>query len=100
MDILTIDPTDLVILIIIFCFGLFSLFRGFTKELISVSLDFCNFCCYLLYAICFVKTPSCAAVYQFGQAIAGALIALVFTHFLGYLGRISEKAGQSQYKRC
>ena len=36
MDILTIDPTDLVILIIIFCFGLFSLFRGFIKELFSI----------------------------------------------------------------
>ena len=36
MDILTTDPTDLVILIIIFCFGLFSLFRGFIRELFSI----------------------------------------------------------------
>ena len=36
MDSLRIDPTDLAIIITIFCFGLFSIFRGFVKELFSI----------------------------------------------------------------
>ena len=35
MDSLRIDPTDIAIIITILCFGLFSIFRGFVKELFS-----------------------------------------------------------------
>jgi membrane protein required for colicin V production len=35
MDFLRIDPTDIAIIITIFCFGLFSIFRGFVKEFFS-----------------------------------------------------------------
>ena len=36
MDSLRIDPTDIAIIITILCFGLFSIFRGFVKELFSI----------------------------------------------------------------
>ena len=36
MDSLRIDPTDLAIIITILCFGLFSIFQGFIKELFSI----------------------------------------------------------------
>ena len=92
MDILTIDPTDLVILIIIFCFGLFSLFRGFTKELISII----SWIFAILLAISF--TPFVLSKIQvmlpsisLSPLIAGVLIALIVYILFRILGGLSQK---------
>ena len=92
MDILTIDPTDLVILIIIFCFGLFSLFRGFTKELISII----SWIFAILLAISF--TPFVLSKIQvmlpsisLSPLIAGVLIALVVYILFRILGGLFQK---------
>ena len=92
MDILTIDPTDLVILIIIFCFGLFSLFRGFTKELISII----SWIFAILVAIYF--TPFALSKLQvvlpsisLSPLIAGVLIALVVYILFRILGGVFQK---------
>ena len=92
MDILTIDPTDLVILIIIFCFGLFSLFRGFTKELISII----SWIFAILLAISF--TPFVLSKIQVAlpsislrPLIPGVLIALVVYILFRIIGSLFQK---------
>ena len=93
MDILTIDPTDLVILIIIFCFGLFSLFRGFIKELFSIV----GWIVAILLAIFF--TPFVLSKIQvvlpsisLSPLIAGILIALIVYILFRILGGLFQKS--------
>ena len=92
MDILTIDPTDLVILIIIFCFGLFSLFRGFIKELFSII----GWIFAIILAISF--TPFVLSKIQvvlpsisLSPLIAGVLIALIVYILFRILGGLFQK---------
>ena len=92
MDILTIDPTDLVILIIIFCFGLFSLFRGFIKELFSII----GWIVAILLAVFF--TPFVLSEIQvvlpsigFSPLVFGALIALIIYILFRVLGGLFQK---------
>ena len=92
MDILTIDPTDLVILIIIFCFGLFSLFRGFIKELFSIIgwifaiILATSYTPFVLSKIQ-VMLPSISL----SPLIAGVLIALIVYILFRILGGLSQK---------
>ena len=92
MDILTIDPTDLVILIIIFCFGLFSLFRGFIKELFSIVgwifaiILATSFTPFVLSKIQ-VMLPSISL----SPLIAGVLIALIVYILFRILGGLFQK---------
>ena len=92
MDILTIDPTDLVILIIIFCFGLFSLFRGFIKELFSIV----GWIFAIILAISY--TPFVLSKIQvvlpsisLSPLIAGVLIALIVYILFRILGGLFQK---------
>ena len=92
MDILTIDPTDLASLIIIFCFGFFSLFRGFIRELFSII----GWIFAVLVAIYF--TPFVLSKVQFvlpsfslSPLIAGVLIALVVYILFRILGGLFQK---------
>ena len=92
MDILTIDPTDLVILIIIFCFGLFSLFRGFIKELFSII----GWIFAILVAIYFTpfvlsKVQVVLPSISLSPLIAGVLIALVVYILFRILGGLFQK---------
>ena len=92
MDILTIDPTDLIILIIIFCFGLFSLFRGFIKELFSIIgwifaiILATSFTPFVLSKIQ-VMLPSISL----SPLIAGVLIALIVYILFRILGGLFQK---------
>ena len=92
MDILTIDPTDLVILIIIFCFGLFSLFRGFIKELFSIIgwifaiILATSYTPFVLSKIQ-VMLPSISL----SPLIAGVLIALIVYILFRILGGLFQK---------
>ncbi len=92
MDILTIDPTDLVILIIIFCFGLFSLFRGFIKELFSIIgwifaiILATSYTPFVLSKIQ-VMLPS----FSLSPLIAGVLIALIVYILFRILGGLFQK---------
>ena len=92
MDILTIDPTDLVILIIIFCFGLFSLFRGFLKELFSIIgwifaiILATSFTPFVLSKIQ-VMLPSISL----SPLMAGVLIALIVYILFRILGGLFQK---------
>ena len=92
MDILTTDPTDLVILIIIFCFGLFSLFRGFIKELFSIIgwifaiILATSFTPFVLSKIQ-VMLPS----FSFSPLIAGVSIALIVYILFRILGGLFQK---------
>jgi len=92
MDILTIDPTDLVILIIIFCFGLFSLFRGFIKELFSiigwiVAIFLAVFFTPFVLSKIQVVLPSIS----FRPLIAGIIIALIIYILFRILGGLFQK---------
>ena len=92
MDILTTDPTDLVILIIIFCFGLFSLFRGFIKELFSIIgwifaiILATSYTPFVLSKIQ-VMLPS----FSLSPLIAGVLIALIVYILFRILGGLFQK---------
>ena len=92
MDILTIDPTDLIILIIIFCFGLFSLFRGFIKELFSIIgwifaiILATSYTPFVLSKIQ-VMLPSISL----SPLIAGVLIALIVYILFRILGGLFQK---------
>ena len=92
MDILTIDPTDLIILIIIFCFGLFSLFRGFIKELFSIIgwifaiILATSFTPFVLSKIQ-VILPS----FSLSPLIPGVLIALIVYILFRILGGLFQK---------
>tara|TARA_B100000700_G_scaffold17292_1_gene17111 strand:- start:245 stop:922 length:678 start_codon:yes stop_codon:yes gene_type:complete len=92
MDILTIDPTDLAILIIVFCFGLFSLFRGFIKELFSII----GWIVAILLAVFFTpfflsKIQFVLPSINFNPLIAGVLIALIIYIFFRILGGLFQK---------
>ena len=92
MDILTIDPTDLVILIIIFCFGLFSLFRGFIKELFSIigwifAIILATSCTPFVLSKIQVMLPSISL----SPLIAGVLIALIVYILFRILGGLFQK---------
>ena len=92
MDILEIDPTDSVILIIIFCFGLFSLFRGFIKELFSIV----GWIVAILLAIFFTPfvLPKIQVVLpsiSFSPLIVGILISLVVYIPFRILGGLFQK---------
>ena len=92
MDILTIDPTDLAILIIIFCFGFFSLFRGFIKELFSII----GWIFAVLVAIYFTpvvlsKLQVVLPSFSLSPLIAGVLIALVVYILFRILGGLFQK---------
>ena len=92
MDILTIDPTDLVILIIIFCFGLFSLFRGFIKELFSI-IGWIFAVLVAIYFTPFVlsKVQVVLPSFSLSPLIAGVLIALVVYILFRILGGLFQK---------
>ena len=92
MDILTIDPTDLAILIIIFCFGFFSLFRGFINELFSI------ICWIFAILLAVYFTPFVLSKIQvllpsisLSPLIAGVLIALVVYILFRILGGLFQK---------
>ena len=92
MDILEIDPTDSVILIIIFCFGLFSLFRGFIKELFSIV----GWIVAILLAIFFTPfaLPKIQVVLpsiSFSPLIVGILISLIVYILFRILGGLFQK---------
>jgi membrane protein required for colicin V production len=92
MDILTIDPTDLVILIIIFCFGLFSLFRGFIKELFSIigwifAIILATSSTPFVLSKIQVMLPSISL----SPLIAGVLIALIVYILFRILGGLFQK---------
>ena len=99
MDILEIDPTDSVILIIIFCFGLFSLFRGFIKELFSIV----GWIVAILLAIFFTPfvLPKIQVVLpsiSFSPLIVGILISLIVYILFRILGGLfQKKVWQYQY---
>ena len=92
MDILTIDPTDLAILIIIFCFGLFSLFRGFIKELFSIigwifAITLATSYTPFVLSKIQVMLPSISL----SPLIAGVLIALIVYILFRILGGLFQK---------
>tara|TARA_B100001989_G_scaffold242294_1_gene208946 strand:- start:1067 stop:1750 length:684 start_codon:yes stop_codon:yes gene_type:complete len=92
MDILTIGPTDFVILIIIFFFGLFSLFRGFIKEIFSII----GWVIAILLAIFFTpfvlsKIQVVLPSIRFSPLIAGVLITLIVYILLRIFGSLFEK---------
>ena len=92
MNILTIGPTDLVILIIIFFFGLFSLFRGFIKEMFSII----GWVMAILLAIFFTpfvlsKIQVVLPSIRFSPLIAGVLITLIVYILLRICGGLFEK---------
>ena len=92
MDILTIDPTDLVILIIIFCFGLFSLFRGFIKELFSiVSWIFAIILATSYTPFVLSKIQVMLPSISLSPLIAGVLIALIVYILFRILGGLFQK---------
>ena len=92
MDILTIDPTDLVILIIIFCFGLFSLFRGFIKELFSiVGWIFAIILATAYTPFVLSKIQVMLPSISLSTLIAGVLIALIFYILFRILGGLFQK---------
>ena len=91
MDILTTDPTDLVILIIIFCFGLFSLFRGFIRELFSIigwifAIILANSYTPFVLSKIQVMLPS----FSLSPLIAGVLIALIVYILFRILGGLFQ----------
>ena len=92
MDILTIDPTDLAILIIIFCFGFFSLFRGFIKELFSI-IGWIFAVLVAIYFTPFVlsKVQVVLPSFSLSPLIAGVLIALVVYILFRILGGLFQK---------
>jgi membrane protein required for colicin V production len=92
MDILTIDPTDLAILIIIFCFGFFSLFRGFIKELFSI-IGWIFAVLVAIYFTPFVlsKVQVVLPSFSLSPPIAGVLIALVVYILFRILGGLFQK---------
>ena len=92
MDILTIDPTDLVILIIIFCFGLFSLFRGFIKELFSiVGWIFAIILATAYTPFVLSKIQVMLPSISLSPLIAGVLIALIVYILFRILGGLFQK---------
>jgi membrane protein required for colicin V production len=92
MDILTIDPTDLVILIIIFCFGLFSLFRGFIKELFSiVGWIFAIILATSYTPFVLSKIQVMLPSISLSPLIAGVLIALIVYILFRILGGLFQK---------
>ena len=92
MDILTIDPTDLVILIIIFCFGLFSLFRGFIKELFSiVGWIFAIILATSYTPFVLSKTQVMLPSISLSPLIVGVLIALIVYILFRILGGLFQK---------
>ncbi|MEC7441755.1 MAG: CvpA family protein [Pseudomonadota bacterium] len=92
MDILTINPTDLAILIIIFCFGFFSLFRGFIKELFSI-IGWIFAVLVAIYFTPFVlsKVQVVLPSFSLSPLIAGVLIALVVYILFRILGGLFQK---------
>ena len=97
MDILTIDPTDLVILIIIFCFGLFSLFRGFIKELFSIiGWIFAIILATSYTPFVLSKIQVILPSISLSPLIAGVLIALIVYILFRILGGLfQEKLGKA-----
>ena len=92
MDILTIDPTDLAILIIIFCFGFFSLFRGFIKELISIiSWIFAVLVAFYFTPFVLSKVQVVLPSLSLSPLIAGVLIAVVVYILFRILGGLFQK---------
>ena len=92
MDILTIDPTDLIILIIIFCFGLFSLFRGFIKELFSiVGWIFAIILATSYTPFVLSKIQVMLPSISLSPLIAGVLIALIVYILFRILGGLFQK---------
>ena len=92
MDILTIDPTDLVILIIIFCFGLFSLFRGFIKELFSIiGWIFAIILATSYTPFVLSKIQVILPSISLSPLIAGVLIALIVYILFRILGGLFQK---------
>ena len=92
MDILTIDPTDLVILIIIFCFGLFSLFRGFIKELFSIiGWIFAIILATSYTPFVLSKIQVVLPSISLSPLIAGVLIALIVYILFRILGGLFQK---------
>ena len=92
MDILTIDPTDLVILIIIFCFGLFSLFRGFIKELFSIiGWIFAIILATSYTPFVLSKIQVVLPSISLSPLIAGVLIALIVYILFRMLGGLFQK---------
>ena len=92
MDILTIDPTDLAILIIIFCFGFFSLFRGFIKELISIiSWIFAVLVAFYFTPFVLSKVHVGLPSLSLSPLIAGVLIAVVVYILFRILGGLFQK---------
>ena len=92
MDILTIDPTDLIILIILFCFGLFSLFRGFIKELFSiVGWIFAIILATSYTPFVLSKIQVMLPSISLSPLIAGVLIALIVYILFRILGGLFQK---------
>ena len=92
MDILTIDPTDLIILIIIFCFGLFSLFRGFIKELLSIiSWIFAIILATSYTPFVLSKIQVILPSFSLSPLIPGVLIALIVYILFRILGGLFQK---------
>ena len=92
MDILTIDPTDLVILITIFCFGLFSLFRGFIKELFSIiGWIFAIILATSYTPFALSKIQVILPSFSLSPLITGVLIALIVYILFRILGGLFQK---------